>query len=469
MGCVETVTGTDVSFNQKVVNWTLARERDDVKIALIRWTQVPWKDSRRVTNWIAAGVERMFRGAYVVYDPDNEPSGYEHALFFIRDFEEQIGRYDGELQVWVDVELEPLDWDELKIMCDTISAWSGRRVGIYTGSWFLKRHLPLPAWILNHDFWLTGYDNECGPDLMPGYNLDVRFWQRTSSWQVPWVHWVGGGVVDRTDWLGTITELWRYADMGEQVVKLDEAVKALEDLAFDLPDGPPDPPDPPSDFKLLWPTPSPKVVTQWYGINPQWYNQFGLPGHEGIDQRAGMGVDIYAAARGEVIRVEDVDNNNYGKHVRILHDHPDGPFKSVYAHFQRTLVNEGDMVEAGQVIGKADNTGNSSGSHLHLTLKKVGDGSPWMNTSDIVNPVPYFPDLFPRCTIQGYSGNGWRVDVGGNFRTAPVITNNIIRWVPAGQQLQALDFGGEGGDWWKVVHNGTTGWFWNPGYKLSAL
>ncbi|KKL17088.1 hypothetical protein LCGC14_2489030, partial [marine sediment metagenome] len=95
-----------------------------------------------------------------------------------------------------------------------------------------------------------------------------------------------------------------------------------------------------------------------------------------------------------------------------------------------------------------------------------GQGSPWMNTSDIVNPVPYMIDLFP--------GAGWLVDVGGNFRRTPEIpanpSENLIRWIPAGLTGQAIGtIGGEGGDWWEMIFDGTRGWFWNPGYKLRAL
>ena len=42
----------------------------------------------------------------------------------------------------------------------------------------------------------------------------------------------------------------------------------------------------------------------------------------------------------------------------------------------------------------------------------------------------------------------------------------LIRFLAPGPTVQALDFQF---DWWKIVADGTTGWFWNPGYKLSAI
>lgn len=218
----------------------------------------------------------------------------------------------------------------------------------------------------------------------------------------------------------------------------------------------------PDKFSLAWPAPSPKVVTQEWGKNAQWYKPFGLPGHEGLDFRAPNDVPIYAAATGEVIRVEtDPGAGPYGIHVRIQHNHPEATLKSIYAHFRRAAVAVGDQVIAGQQIGLADNTGNSSGAHLHLTLKRVDQGSPWMNTGDIVNPTPYLPDLFP--------GDGWRVDVGGNFRTSPEVADNLIRYIPAGSIVKAVDFDREaGGDWWKIIFEGIVGWCWVP-YKLSII
>ncbi len=258
--------------------------------------------------------------------------------------------------------------------------------------------------------------------------------------------------------------------MSDSVVKADDLRDWISENEFEV-EAPP-PPPPPDVFSLIWPTPSPKIITQWYGINPQWYTPFGLPGHEGLDMRALNGTPIYAMAQGEVFRVEtNPESGPYGIHVRVQHNRGGKVYKTVYAHFQEPKVSVGDFVNAGDVVGLADNTGNSSGAHLHITLKFVGKGSPWMNVGDIVNPVPYFTDLFPEFKITGYEGAGWLVDVGGNFREEPIIElGNIIRYIPAGSSVKATGKTNKdaGGDWWEIVFEGVTGWFWNPGYKLSA-
>ncbi|TFH35326.1 MAG: M23 family metallopeptidase, partial [Anaerolineales bacterium] len=122
-------------------------------------------------------------------------------------------------------------------------------------------------------------------------------------------------------------------------------------------------------FYLLWPTDY-SVVTQKFGVNPHIYSRFGMPGHEGIDIRALNNSNIYCCADGEVYLVHtNPKSHAYGVHIRIRHK--DG-YKTVYAHLAQPLVKLNQVVTAGQVIGKADSTGASTGSHLHLTLKRDG-------------------------------------------------------------------------------------------------
>jgi hypothetical protein len=141
-------------------------------------------------------------------------------------------------------------------------------------------------------------------------------------------------------------------------------------------------------FRLMWPTDY-DVITQPFGVNAAYYRRFGLPGHEGVDIRALYHTPIYAAAPGRVYLVyEGGLYHAYGIHVRIRHT---GGYKTIYAHLAQALVEVGDEVEAGQVIGWADSTGNSTASHLHLTLKKEGATAAGQTRfpDDIIDPTPY--------------------------------------------------------------------------------
>ncbi|MGD8458605.1 MAG: M23 family metallopeptidase, partial [Anaerolineales bacterium] len=139
---------------------------------------------------------------------------------------------------------------------------------------------------------------------------------------------------------------------------------------------------------LFWPTDY-QTITQNFGANPEIYEKWGLPGHEGLDFRAPMNSNVYACAEGEVYVVENnPDVHPYGKHIRIKHEYG---YRSVYGHLAECRVSVGQTVKAKQLIGRADSTGNSSGSHLHLTLKQEGatERGETNYRGDIIDPTPF--------------------------------------------------------------------------------
>jgi len=142
-----------------------------------------------------------------------------------------------------------------------------------------------------------------------------------------------------------------------------------------------------------WPTDS-RTITQVWGNDPAGYAQYGLPGHEGVDVRALTGTPIYAVANGTVSAINPTENgHNYGIYVRVAHAQS---YETTYAHLQRTAVTAGQVVKGGQIIGYADNTGNSNGSHLHLTLKRIGysytdEHGTWPH--NIFDPTPFMEGI----------------------------------------------------------------------------
>lgn len=101
-------------------------------------------------------------------------------------------------------------------------------------------------------------------------------------------------------------------------------------------------------------------VTSPFG--PRWNST-----HEGIDLDASLRDNIYAAEKGIVVKAGK--GRGYGKMVRIKHA---GGYETVYAHMSRIKVKEGDRIKKGDVVGKAGNTGTSSGVHLHFEILKEG-------------------------------------------------------------------------------------------------
>ncbi len=99
--------------------------------------------------------------------------------------------------------------------------------------------------------------------------------------------------------------------------------------------------------------------------------------HTGIDIGVPMGTPIKAADGGTVIFAGW--NDAYGKLTII--DHGDG-ISTVYAHQSVQLVNVGDKVYQGEIIGHVGTTGWSTGPHLHFEVRI--NGTP-------VNPMNYLP------------------------------------------------------------------------------
>ena len=89
--------------------------------------------------------------------------------------------------------------------------------------------------------------------------------------------------------------------------------------------------------------------------------------HKGLDIAASYGSAIKAADGGKVTFTGS--KGSYGNLVEI--DHGNG-YKTRYAHCSKILVKTGDKVYKGQHIANVGNTGNSTGSHLHLEVLKNG-------------------------------------------------------------------------------------------------
>ena len=85
--------------------------------------------------------------------------------------------------------------------------------------------------------------------------------------------------------------------------------------------------------------------------------------HSGIDFRGKKGEPIHATADGVVKKA--FRNGGYGNYVLI--DHGNG-YTTSFSHMQKYLVNKGDRVERGQLIGLVGNSGRSTGSHLHYEI-----------------------------------------------------------------------------------------------------
>ena len=137
-------------------------------------------------------------------------------------------------------------------------------------------------------------------------------------------------------------------------------------------------------IKLIVPVNGP--ITQLFGENPQIYKKWGFPGHNGIDYGIPNGTPINSAANGVVAAVS-FENGGYGNYIKITHKDSSKNYYTYYAHLSSAVVSAGQSVKAGQLIGYSNNTGASTGPHLHFGLKIDGEAPEYKG---YVDPMPYY-------------------------------------------------------------------------------
>jgi len=90
--------------------------------------------------------------------------------------------------------------------------------------------------------------------------------------------------------------------------------------------------------------------------------------HPGVDLAEPYGAEIHAAAAGRVTHAGPA--GGYGIMVEI--DHGNG-LATRYAHMSEALVEEGESVDKGAVLGRLGSTGRSTGPHLHYEVRVDGE------------------------------------------------------------------------------------------------
>lgn len=101
--------------------------------------------------------------------------------------------------------------------------------------------------------------------------------------------------------------------------------------------------------------------------------------HLGIDLAAKRGTPILAAQGGLVIYTGR-EFRGYGKMVLI---ESGKGWATLYAHMDKILVQEGQKISQGQMIGAMGRTGRATGVHLHFEIRK--DRGP-------IDPLPLLPN-----------------------------------------------------------------------------
>ena len=109
-----------------------------------------------------------------------------------------------------------------------------------------------------------------------------------------------------------------------------------------------------------WPT-TRREISGWTFHDPR------NPGHIGLDIAARMWDPIVAVADGVVVFAEW--GGGYGNLVIVDHD---DNWRTYYAHLSEIVVEVGQEVRQGELLGGAGTTGYSTGPHLHFEIRYQG-------------------------------------------------------------------------------------------------
>ncbi|MBD2742908.1 M23 family metallopeptidase [Coleofasciculus sp. FACHB-1120] len=116
---------------------------------------------------------------------------------------------------------------------------------------------------------------------------------------------------------------------------------------------------------LIFPLAIPAPITSLFG-----WRTHPISGtrrfHAGTDLGAPLGTPVLAAFAGKVAIADWM--GGYGQAVVLKHN---GTEETLYAHLSEILVQPGQQIEQGTVIGRVGSTGNSTGPHLHFEIRQL--------------------------------------------------------------------------------------------------
>ncbi len=115
-----------------------------------------------------------------------------------------------------------------------------------------------------------------------------------------------------------------------------------------------------------WIRPVPGTVISPFGCRSI-INGMERSPHSGVDLKAAEGTHVNATNRGIVVLVAD----HFFSGLSVFIDHGGG-VQSMYFHLSEVLVQVGELLEKGTIIGLSGSSGRATGPHLHFGIRLNG-------------------------------------------------------------------------------------------------
>ncbi|UJQ86849.1 tail length tape measure protein [Arthrobacter phage Reedo] len=241
----------------------------------------------------------------------------------------------------------------------------------------------------------------------------------------------------------------------------------------------------------MYPIPKGTRISQLFGTNPGGVNPSG--GHTGIDYACPIGTPVYAPADGVIVlegwMTDPTGRNNPwgltdGGGIVIVLDAGDTKPTFIFAHLNASIVNNGQRVRKGDLIGRTGNTGKwTTGPHLHFETILPGWSlnTPTLGRSNPANVCDHYKEdlLKPAGSTTGGTATRKVTTQGANVRTAPYSDAPKAPGYPDGLALGATiavvgyvkgqDVTGKRDDAWFKTKSGYYVWANAAGNSLAGL
>ncbi len=108
------------------------------------------------------------------------------------------------------------------------------------------------------------------------------------------------------------------------------------------------------------------ILTSQFG-NERLFNGVRKSYHSGVDYRAKTPSEVASIGKGKVVLKAD----RFYAGFSLIVDHGHGIYSGYY-HLSKAYVNEGQMIDKGEIIALTGQSGRVTGPHLHFSMKVQG-------------------------------------------------------------------------------------------------